>query len=237
MARIMTSSTSSAPAEELTNYFRLSRLLVDVGSQALREVFDGIHPPERLHLFLSSQRASLSLLREGKKQVLNSTQWEKVYPRNPSTPSSGNFDITLLMVLLGKTYGLSLSAGDSERVPPATDKSTEADIARLKFFRNMVCAHSNQVSLNNVTFNTYWQDISKVLLRLGGAKCRTLIKRLKSENMDTDVGCHYQELLKQWVQDEGKIKEKLKQIGGIFLKFKRFTNALSFVRASVKHWR
>jgi len=55
--------------------------------------------------------------------------------------------------------------------------------------------------------------------------------------MDTDVGCHYQELLKQWVQDEGKIKEKLKQIGGIFLKFKRFTNALSFVRASVKHWR
>ena len=43
------STTSYASTKETTNYARLCRLLVDVGSQALRNKFDSIHPPAGLH--------------------------------------------------------------------------------------------------------------------------------------------------------------------------------------------
>ena len=211
--------TSFASTKEETNYFRLCGLLVKVGTQVLREVLDRIHPPGRLPSVLSNQRASLSLLRKGKRPILNSTQWEKLYPQNPSTLSSENFDISLLVVLLRTICGSSLSAGDFERFPPAADKSTKADIARLKYFRNMVYGHSNQASLSNETFNTYWQDISRVLMRLEGAKHKTFIRRLRSEMIDTEAGRRYHELLKQWVQDEVNMTEKLKQIEGTVLKF------------------
>ena len=37
---------------ETTNYARLCRLLIDVGTEVLREVFDRIHPPIDLHKVL-----------------------------------------------------------------------------------------------------------------------------------------------------------------------------------------
>ena len=44
--------------KETTNYARLCRLLVDVGSQALRDTFDAIHPAGGLHIvFGASPRA------------------------------------------------------------------------------------------------------------------------------------------------------------------------------------
>ena len=38
-----------ASTKETTNYARLCRLLVDVGSQVLRSSFDKIHPPATLY--------------------------------------------------------------------------------------------------------------------------------------------------------------------------------------------
>ena len=92
---------SVASTKETTNYARLCRLLVDVGSQALRDTFDGIHPPAGLHLVLAPgtpEHGTLQSLR--KKRILNATQCRKLYPTIPSSVSSASFDITLLMVLL-----------------------------------------------------------------------------------------------------------------------------------------
>ena len=66
-----------------TNFARLCRLLVDVGSQALRDTFDRIHPPPPagLHSVLAPGKpahGTLQLLR--KKRILNPTQWGKLYP-------------------------------------------------------------------------------------------------------------------------------------------------------------
>ena len=203
---IMTSpSAIQEPTKEILNYSRLCRLLVHVGAQALREVFDRIQPPEGLHSYLSSDQVheTLQFLRKGKSPILNPAQWEKLYPRSPSTLSSANFDATLLVVLLRKTCGLSRLHSDSDRFPQAADKSTEADINRLKYFRNNVYGHWRESSLDDDTFNTYWWDISDVLLRLGGAKCEATIERIKHERIDADIGDHYRQLLRQWVEDEG----------------------------------
>ena len=54
-------------------------------------------------------------------------------------------------------------------LPAATDLSREADIARVKFFRNTVYAHAEHASIDDATFDTNWKEIRDTLVRLGGA--------------------------------------------------------------------
>ncbi|XP_078354184.1 uncharacterized protein LOC144638800 isoform X2 [Oculina patagonica] len=210
----MASALPAFPStKETTNYARLCRLLVDVGSQALRDTFDGIHPPAGLHGVLTRhpEHATLQTLR--KKKILNATQWGKLYPTIPSSVSSASFDITLLVVLLRNICGLHAPITTGwDRLPLPTDTSTEANIARVKYYRNTVYGHAGQASVDDATFNTYWQDISNALVALGGASYGAAISNLNNECMDPDMEEHYRELLKQWKKDEDSIKDKLEEI-------------------------
>ncbi|KAL9965566.1 hypothetical protein ACROYT_G029380 [Oculina patagonica] len=201
-----------ASTKETTNYARLCRLLVDVGSQALRDTFDGIHSPAGLHLVLARNPAHATLQTLRARRILNPTQWGKLYPTIPSSVSSASLDITLLMVLLRNICGLHAPATGWDSLPPPADTSKEANIARVKYYRNTVYGHASQASVDDATFNTYWQDISNPLVALGGASYGAAINRLKNECMDPDTEEHYRELLKQWKKDEDSIKDKLDEI-------------------------
>ena len=198
-----------ASTKETTNYARLCRLLVDVGSQALRDTFDKIHPPASLQYKLSSHpvRASLERLHKGNDKILNSIQWGKLYPSNPSSVSSRNFDITLLTVLLRNFSNLNPPTTGWDKPPPATDTSTEADIIRVRVFRNEIYAHASKAYIDNHAFYEYWQDIRQTLIRLGGDRYGPFIDKLKVDCVDPDIGLHYQELLKKWIEDESKIDQ------------------------------
>jgi len=203
---------SVASTMETTNYARLCRLLVDVGSQALRDTFDRIHPPAELHLVLAPgtpAHRTLQALR--KKRILNPTQWGKLYPAIPSSVSSATFDFSLLMVLLKSICGLTPPITGWYSLPSAADTSTEANIVRVKYYRNTVYGHASQASVDNITFNHQWEDISQALVALGGASYRAAIAKLKYECMDPIT----EELLKEWKRDEDIIKEKLKEIEGM----------------------
>lgn len=209
---------------ETTNYARLCRLLVDVGSQALRVIFDSCHPPANLHMSLAGHHSTLKSLR---RKVLNPTQWSKLFPAVPSTVSSASFDITLLTVLLRNICGLHppVSTGSWDKAPPPSGLTREADIVRVKRFRNTVCGHAEKASVDNVKFNSLWPDIRDALVRLGGPSYRSAITRLETECMDPDIEEHYKEVLKQWKKDEDNIKDKIEGLeqkfdetaGGSFL--------------------
>ena len=200
---------------ETTNYARLCRLLVDVGSDVLRETFEKKRPTGNLDTVLSSPSVHKVLL-SLKKKVLNPQQWGKLYPPIKSSVSSRNFDITLLMVLLRNICGLVRPATGWDTLPPATDTTLEADIVRIKCYRNTVYGHASQASVDDPTFNQYWQYIQDALVRLGGADYQSAICDLKKECMDPDFEEHYKELLKQWEVDECSIKERLDKIEGEF---------------------
>ena len=210
-------ATAAAPSfhstKETTNYARLCRLLVGVSAHILRETFDKRRPPGNLDTVLScpSIHRLLKLLRI--KKVLNPSQWDKLYPAIKSSVSSRNFDITLLMVLLRNICGLAPPVTGWDTLPLATDTTLEADFARIKCYRNTVYGHASEASVDDVTFNQYWQDIQDALVRLGGAGYQSAINDLKKECMDPDIEEHYKELLKQWVVDEVSIKERLDEIG------------------------
>jgi len=216
----MASATSPfASSKETTNYARLCRLLVGLGSQALRDTFDRVHPPSTLHGVLLSHKPTLQSLYTGVmgkkkvKKVLNPTQWGKLYPVH-SPVTSASFDITLLTVLLRNICGFSRPAAGWDSLPPSTDTSTADDIARVKYYRNTVYGHANQASVDDASFSTYWKEIREALVRLGGTTFRGYIDNLEHDTMDPDMEEHFRELMKQWKKDDDSIKEKLEEMEG-----------------------
>ena len=144
-------ATAATSTKETTNYARLCRLLVDVGTQALRDKFNGIHSPATLQAVLVANKSMLQSLRARK--IINPNQWGKLFPAIPSSVSSVSFDTTLLMVLFRNICGLVAPASGWDALPPPTDVSLEADIARVKYYRNTVYAHAECGSVDDRTFN------------------------------------------------------------------------------------
>lgn len=116
---------------ETTNYARLCRLLVDVGTLIVRETFDRKYSAENLCKVLSSNTINSVLKSLRARGVLNPYQWGKLYPAIKSSVSSREFDITLLMVLLRNICGLAPPGTGWDALPPASDTTLQADLARI----------------------------------------------------------------------------------------------------------
>ena len=196
--------------KETTNYARLCRLMVDVGTQALRDTLDAIHPPANLPTVLAGNKTTLHTLKIRK--VINAAQWGKLFPAISTLVSSVHFDISLLMVLLRNLCSLPSPATGWDKLPAVTDVSREADIARVKYYRNTVYGHAECASVDDAAFNAYWGDIRDTLVRLGGVKYKTAIDKLETEVMDPDLDDRYKEILRQWKKDEDNVKDQLEEL-------------------------
>ena len=159
---------------------------------------------------MAGNEGKLRILRARK--VINATQWGTLFLVDPSLVSSAHFDITLLMVLLRNLCGLTSPATGWDKLPAVTDVSREADIARVKYYRNTVYGHAECASVDDAAFNAYWSDIRDALVRLGGVKYKTAIDKLETEVMDPDLEDHYKELLRQWKKDEDNVKDQLNEV-------------------------
>jgi len=163
----MASATPATPStKETTNYARLCRVLVDVGTCALRDCFDAICLPPTLYTVLAASQPVLHSFRL--RRIINATQWGKLFPAVPASVSSRDFDITLLIILLRNICGLAPPLTGWDALPATTDVSREADIARVKYFRNTVYGHAEHASVDDATFNKHWKEIRDTLVRLGG---------------------------------------------------------------------
>ena len=152
---------ASADLQEKANFTRLSRLLVDKGTQALRNTFDGIHPPASLPAVLNANKTSLLRL---KPRVINNSQWNLLYPPSGDPPDVKTFDVTLLTVLFRNICGFPKTGWSV--APVDTDRSTQANIVRIKSYRNEVYAHVTSTQVDNATFESLWQKISQALIEL-----------------------------------------------------------------------
>lgn len=207
--------TSTKERQERSNYARLCCLLVQFGTQALRNRFDKFHPPGALHSALTlHHHATLLSLR--KRRIINQIQWSTLSPTPPvSSVSSEDFDITLLMILLRNICGLTPPVTGWDALPALTDTSLEADIARVKYFRNTIFAHAKKASVDDATYSTYWLDIRDTLVRLGGTSFEADINDLQTKCLDPGVEENYKKLLEQWKEDENNIKNMFE--GELFL--------------------
>ena len=206
----MASATPLHPStKETSNYAQLCRLLVKVGSLVLRDIFDRVCPSENLHAVLTNptNHAKLKTLR--KKRVLSTSQWEKLYPASKSSVSSKDFDTSLLLFLLKNICGLTLPASGWNNLPSGSDTSPEADITRIKFFRDRVFSHAANASVDDPTFSLYWNNIKDTFVRIGGTCYGEVIDDLIVQSMDANLEEHYRELLREWLKDDDCITDKL----------------------------
>ena len=187
---------------EKTNGAKLSRLIIDGGRLALQKLFDSIPPPDTLQMFFNKHYVTLQGLQ--RRRILNTKQWELLFPPTGAPPNSSNFDITLLFVLLRNVCGLCPPATGWDKKPPDADKSREANLARIKWFRNELYGHVTSTGIDVHLFNKYWTELSDTLVQLGLDKLE--IDRLRNAPLDEDLST---DQLKKWKTQEDDVKEQL----------------------------
>ena len=194
-----------ASSVEKTNGAKLSRLLIDGGTTVLRNIFDFYHPPANLITDLNANYSILNnLLR---RRVLNGHQWDKLFPPREVAPDSKTFDITLLFLLLTNICGLAPPPSGWHTKPPPSDTSREANLARVKFFRNVLYGHVTTTGVDTPTFSALWTEISCVLVGLNLNQAE--VDRLKAEKGGEQ---DYIDVLIEWADSEEDIKSQLKNI-------------------------
>ena len=152
--------------DEKANFQRLTRLLMRGGLALLREVFDSIHPHLPAVLGNPTIKSNLQTLRG---RVLTQPEWDCLYnPRSGAYGKSTDFDISLLCKLLRATCSLTPPATGWDSLPNSTDHSLEADLVRIKFYRNKIYGHNHSMEISNADFEKLWMEISEALLRIAG---------------------------------------------------------------------
>ena len=196
-----------ASSVEKTNGNKLSRLLIDGGTTVLRNIFDSHHPPANLAANLSSRHIHPILTRLRHRNILNGSQWDKLFPPpGRGTPNSINFDITLLFLLLRNICGLHPPLSGWDRMPPASDTSFEANLARIKYYRNVLYGHVTTTGIQTPVFDVKWQEVSSVLVSLGLSQSE--VDRLKREPCGED----YISAVTEWMKNDEEIQFQLKDL-------------------------
>ena len=193
-----------ASSVEKSNGAKLSRLLIDGGTTVLRSVFDGFHPPANLAADLNANLAILNNLFKGK--VLHKPQWNLLFPPGGATPDSNTFDITLLFLLLTNICGLSPPSSGWHKPPPSSDTSREANLARIKLYRNELYGHVTSTGVQTASFNIKWQEISAVLVALGLNPAEVV--KLKAAPCGED----YINVVIEWAKSDEEISSQLVQV-------------------------
>ena len=193
------------PVQCKANYSRVCQLLVDKGGDALRAALHVVHPPSTLAAALNAYKSVLKKIRYS---VINPSQWNLLYPVS-GTPDSRNFDVTLLTILLRNICGLLSPATGWNVMPPASDTSISANIARIKIFRNDVYGHTPSAQLDDTTFETLWQEISKPLVKLGIPQQD--IDELKEAPLSPEEESYIKKL-KEWKELEDDLLSKLNDL-------------------------
>ena len=172
-----TGSSASAADEALrttdekANFQRLTRLLMRGGLTLLREVFDSIHPPASLPAVLLNPTIKSNLKKLKGKKVLTQPEYNCLYfPLSGAYVKSTDFDISLLCKLLRAMCSLTPPATGWNSLPNSTDHSLEADLVRIKFYRNKIYGHNHSMEITNADFENLWMEVSEALLRIAGGK-------------------------------------------------------------------
>ena len=197
------------------NGARISRLIIDQGTETLRLYFDSKIPPPTLTGVLHHNYPKIK-----KTRAINQKQLEILYPPSgvlpsSSTTKSSDYDITLLFILIRNICGLTAptSTGSWDSKPPPHDISEEADLARIKYYRNDLYGHKKCTDVSDADFNTYWSEISAAFVRLSlglGVDPRVNIACLKTGLLDEDF---FINKLNEWYEYDRKVELLLRGIG------------------------
>ena len=233
--------------DEKANFQRLTRLLVCGGITLLRDLFDSIHPPVNLPLKLGDPVFKAQLQKLRNRNVINQQEWNLLYPSPGGYGKSTEFDITLLFKLFRNICSLTPPVTGWDMFPNRTDLSLEADLARVKFYRNEVYGHSKNMEISDAEFVDLWREISEALLRIARIfsvskknEWKTSIDKFLRDPLTPDSAQSLAEL-QSWYKKDMDTKDMLEQHKNMLeqhnqsvdIKLQEQMNAIMYIRTIV----
>jgi hypothetical protein len=182
----MASGYRSTP--ETTNYARLCRLVVDIGTDVLRHL---------INTQLNHAQLGVGIINNKNKlwPILNHDQRQLLYGpgANPGGLTAGQFDISLLYILLRNLCPRIGTPTNGWGHPPpaiAPGQPLADEVERIRTSRNTIYGHVTHTAVSNADFSRYWADIDAVLGRLDqawGTQFLQHAQQLKVEGMDPQM--------------------------------------------------
>ena len=199
------------------NFQRLTRLLIAGATTIVRETFDTIHPPVTLATVLADP-ARQAILGRAKMTRL---QRKQVYPSPGAYGKSKDWDLTLLHKMLRNICGMTQPATGWDALPPDSDISKEADLVRLKYYRNSIYGHVDErMRIEDEEYQKLWRNISEAIKRLAGhvssakkKEWEDAIEDFSTAPLTTDDMRNIEEL-RSWYRQDVEMREELATLKG-----------------------
>ncbi|CAG2234208.1 unnamed protein product [Mytilus edulis] len=179
MSTSVSRQISSANDEEEENFLHIYKLVVGIGTEAVRDTFDRLFLPSSLVATLKKEE--MNIRRLGKKKRLTAKQIDILFPSSGTT-SSKLYDISIMVCLIRNLVPVSRPINGFDTLPLTTETSMEADLARIKYYRNEV-AHADSDKITTIDFQTKWQDLVDAIIRRGGTKYKNVCDELEQEKL------------------------------------------------------
>ncbi|XP_060578372.1 uncharacterized protein LOC132735446 isoform X1 [Ruditapes philippinarum] len=146
--------------------FRLQILVIDGGLLVLRNILDQSLTSQCITFSACLNQEKSTITRLKSRGVITQVQYDVLFPAGGKVPTSSDLDITLIICLLRnlKCFGLNKKF-DWRTAPAQTDVSIEADIWRLKDFRNKISHISTTTAIQQTDFTAWWNEIELILVR------------------------------------------------------------------------
>ncbi|XP_060593860.1 uncharacterized protein LOC132748300 [Ruditapes philippinarum] len=154
----------SDSTESSAYFYRIISLVVDVGTETLRDIFYWKVPKLNVATLFATPEVQSEFKRLKGKKALTEVQYAKV----TNKPDPDTYDISLLTTLLTnqKICRISKPKDGWGKVPDPSDISLGADLLRLREIRNEIIAHRNKAQLEVEDYKKIWGNVEIVLLRL-----------------------------------------------------------------------
>ena len=161
--------------EEVLNGMRLCALLLEVGTETVRTLFDEnvLKAANSLHYLLQQKQREMQDYvngTRGKPRLLIQEQYAKMYPGKQPARTAKQFDITLLILLNSILCNMPKPRTGWSTEPNERDLTPSADLVRLRLLRNTLYGHTFSIKMNSDVFMESWSALTEVLVRLGASK-------------------------------------------------------------------
>ncbi|XP_060598650.1 structural maintenance of chromosomes protein 2-like [Ruditapes philippinarum] len=193
--------------------FRLQILVIDGGLLVLRNILYQSLTSKSITFTacLNQEKSTITHLKS--RGVITQVQYDVLFPAGGKVPASSDLDITLIICLLRnlKCFGLNKKF-DWSATPAPTDVSKEADICRLKDYRNKISHISTTIAIQQNDFKAWWNEIEQILVRRSSPalNIQQTISEFKSCPLDLEEERRIQKEIKKWKDYEDDV-DRLKQ--------------------------
>ncbi|KAJ8297589.1 hypothetical protein KUTeg_024120 [Tegillarca granosa] len=170
--------------KEKSNYLRLCRAIIDLGTEVLRQILSQNVTPNNIKQAV--KKLKLKLLQQ-QKTALSTINGDY-----------SNLDISFLYTLIrGLCTNQKPTRGWDPPYPPtATEVSLGDDVERIHFLRNYLYAHVDQISVSDITFQEHWKELEELMSRMDGlfgGNFRQSLLTVQTDTMDLETikkGCY-----------------------------------------------